>query len=93
MEQLIFNGPHQPSPCEIELGIEIRGIHLEGLAVGFIVDILVSAAKRGGFACGEEEVEFLWCCRGKIDKSRKRMLLVEVNAYGGDRIYLGFLLP
>ena len=61
--------------------------------MGFIVDFLVITTKRSGFACGKEDVEFLRCCRGEIDKSGKIMLLTEVTAYGGDRIYLGFLLP
>ena len=61
--------------------------------MGFIVDFLAATTKRSGFACGKEEVEFLRFCRGEIDKSGKIMLLTEVTAYGGDRIYLGFLLP
>ena len=75
------------------MDVEIRGIHLEGLAVGFVVDILVTRTKRGGFACSKEGVEFLRFCRGEIDKSGEMMLLVGLSAYRGDGIYLGFLLP
>ena len=76
LKQLVLDGSHQARTREVGMDDEIRGIHLERLAVGFVVDVLVSATKCGGIACREEEVQILGGCRGEIDESKKTIWLM-----------------
>jgi hypothetical protein len=80
LEQLVLDGSHQSRTYEVELEGEIRGIHLDCLAIRFIVNVLASATKGSGIARFEEEVQILGCCSGKIDESRKTISFTDVPA-------------
>ena len=54
LEQLVLNCPHQARTRKVELDDEIGSIHLDGLAVRFVMDVLIPATECGGIArCGE----------------------------------------
>jgi hypothetical protein len=55
-KQLVFDGSNQVGASEVEANGEIGCIHFEGLAVRFIVDVLVPATKCGWISRGGEEV-------------------------------------
>ena len=72
-EQLVFDSLHYPGTYEVELDGEIRSIHFNGLAVRFVVDILVPATKGGGGACCGEKVQILGRRRHEIYESARLM--------------------
>jgi len=54
LEQLVLDRPHQARTRKVELDDEIGSIHLDGLAVRFVMDVLIPATECGGIArCGE----------------------------------------
>ena len=55
LEKLNFENSHQARTGEAELDGEVQNIHLDCLAVGSVMDILVSVPERDGIRrCGEE---------------------------------------
>ena len=55
LNQLVLDSSHQTRTVEVELDGEVRSIHLDCLAVRFVMDVFVPATERGGITrCGEE---------------------------------------
>jgi hypothetical protein len=81
LEQLVLDGSHQARTYEVELEGEVRGIHLDRLAIRFVVNVPVSATKGSGIARFEEEVQILGCCSGEIYESKKTISLTDMPEY------------
>jgi len=89
----MLDDSHQIRTRDVGVDDEIRGIHFECLAVGLVVDVLVSATKCGRIACRKEEVQVLGRCGSEIDESKKETSLTRCPAWGGNHTHLGFFFP
>jgi len=93
LKQLVLDGSHQTGTREVELDGEIRSIHFDRLAVGFVVYVLVSATKGGGIARCDEEVQILGRRRGEIDEPTKPVSLMTGPYARQEHTNLGFFFP
>ena len=67
-DELTFNGLDQARADRVELGGEVRCVHLLGFAVRLVVYILVPAAEGGGLACRGELIQLFRGCRCEVNK-------------------------
>ena len=93
VQQQVLDAFHQARTCEVGMDDEIRGIHVERLAVSFVIDVLVPTTKSSRIACRLEEVQFLGCCGGEVNEPKKTMSLTGAPAYDWNHAYLESLLP
>ena len=93
LEELVLDGSDQARACEVELEGEIGGVHLDSLAVRFVVDVFLPATESGGLASRSEEVEILRSRGGEIYESTKRKLMMERCGCKNNCSHLEFCFP
>jgi len=81
LEQLVLEAFHYPRTRKVELGGKIRNVHVDSLAIGFVVDVLISATKGSGIACCGEEDQIFGRRRRKIDEAVEQISLTEGAVY------------
>ena len=68
LEQLLLDDLDETHTGGIELYGEVRGVHLDRLAIRFIVNIFLAPTEGSGIGCSGESVDFLRGRGSKVDE-------------------------
>ena len=92
-EQLFLDDLDEPRTDGIKLGGEVRGVHLDRLTIGFIVNVLLTTTERSEIARGRELVDLLQSCGRKVDEPDRRMVGVSYLTFRRKPINIPRVLP